>query len=147
MGIDDLRIPPRINRLVREFYAKIHTHCEGYFMTWLRGHPIRKDAELISTIIHTPRVPEPKYPLAGEYRPPRSVLVECFTEGQPHSMATERTREFNLNQGRSQTFGWEGAKQGLSPRERPNKGSSPSPSILNTSPHPHPHPHPYPYPF
>jgi len=70
IGIDDLGIHLATIELARKFYANIHARDKGYFMTWLRGHPIRVDAEaeLISTIIHTSRVPDPEYPWAREFR-------------------------------------------------------------------------------
>jgi hypothetical protein len=45
---------PAATELVREFYANLHTPGDDNFMTWLCGKYVRVDAELISTITHTP---------------------------------------------------------------------------------------------
>lgn len=44
--------------LGREFYENIHEYGEGYLMIALRVHPIRVVLELVSTVSHTPQVPD-----------------------------------------------------------------------------------------
>lgn len=81
---------------INEFYTNIHKHDEDYFETWLRDKPIRVDADMISTITHTPRVPDLVYRWAVAERPLRSALEECFTEGRPHGVILEGAGGFAL---------------------------------------------------
>lgn len=83
--------------LVREFFANLGEHGEGYFETWSRGRAIRVDIDLISTITHTPRVLESVYPWPLNDMPPRSSLVECFADRKPHNMNVEGVGGFKLN--------------------------------------------------
>ena len=52
---------------------------------------------LISTIMGTPRVRDPKYPWLANYLPTRIELVECFVEGYPHQIETEGESSFQMH--------------------------------------------------
>lgn len=64
--------------LVREFYVNIYELEEGYFLTWLRVHPIRVDLNLISAITHNLNMPNSLFPWSLDDAPPHIALMEYF---------------------------------------------------------------------
>lgn len=90
-------IGPATLESVHEFYSNIDGHCDGYFMTWLRGQTICIDTNLISTLTYTSRVHDSIFPWLMQTAPPRAALVECFIEGRHHSVVVKGTKGFKLN--------------------------------------------------
>lgn len=75
-----------------EFYTNIREGGDDYFETWLRGKPIRVDANLINAITRTLRVPDSVYLWPVADRRLRSTVGDYFEEGCPNSVGFEGVR-------------------------------------------------------